>query len=109
MARKLKSTPFARFLLVMIILAPLAYIGASYYNGEDGLQNLKNLLGIGDKDKTETTISPETPGEGEAVLKLEDEVKYLERRVQELEKENDELRETIDARDAEIKALKGNQ
>lgn len=109
MARKLKSTPFARFLLVMIILAPLAYMGASYYNGEDGLQNLKNLLGIGDKDKTETTISPETKGEGAAVLKLEDEVKYLERRVQELEEENEELRATIKAQDTEIKALKGNQ
>lgn len=108
MARKLKTTPFARFLLVMVILAPLAYIGASYYNGQDGLQNLKNLLGIGDKEKQETIISTETKGEGEAVVKLEDEVKYLERRVQELEKENRDLLETIEAKDAEIKALKGN-
>ena len=106
MARKLKTTPFARFILVMVILAPLAYMGASYYNGEDGLQNLKNLLGIGDKEKTETIISTETKGAGEAVLKLEDEVKYLERKVQELEGENRELQEEIEAKDAEIKALK---
>lgn len=45
MARsKLKLTGFARFFFVMLILAPLAYIGASYANGEDGLQNMKDLF-----------------------------------------------------------------
>lgn len=51
--RKLRLTAFARFLIVMLFLAPLAYMGASYYNGEDGLQNLKDLLGIGKKAQTE--------------------------------------------------------
>ena len=93
MARKLKTTPFARFILVMIILAPLAYIGASYYNGEDGIQNFKNLIGLG--EKTETTVAPST-GEGDGVLDLENEVEYLKRRVEELEKENRELRDALD-------------
>jgi len=51
--RKLRLTAFARFFIVMLFLAPLAYIGASYYNGEDGLQNFKDLLGIDKQSQTE--------------------------------------------------------
>ena len=46
MSSKYKATGCARFFLVLIVLAPLAYLGASYYNGEDGIENVKNLLGI---------------------------------------------------------------
>lgn len=106
MARRLKTTPFARFLLVMIILAPLAYIGASYYNGEDGIQNFKNLIGLG--EKTETTITPDKTGQGDAVLKLEDEVKYLKRRVEDLEKENRQLEEKLEEKETELRALRQN-
>lgn len=106
MAKRLKTTPFARFILVMIILAPLAYIGASYYNGQDGLENFKSLLGIGEKNKVEQTISSEVEMEGGAVLKLEEDIKYLERRVEELEKENRELKESLEQKEAEIKTLK---
>ncbi len=109
MASKLKITPFARFFMIMIILAPLAYIGASYYNGEDGIENFKNLIGLGDKKKTETTttiIPSDTKGEGEAVLKLEDEVKYLERRIKELEQENRDLTNMLEEKEAEIESLK---
>ena len=42
--KKFKLTGFARFLLVMIILAPVAFIGASFYNGEDGIENLKQIF-----------------------------------------------------------------
>ena len=44
--RRLKLTAFSRFLIVMVFLVPLAYIGASYYNGEDGIQNIKELVGM---------------------------------------------------------------
>jgi hypothetical protein len=33
MAKKFKTTPFARFFLMIVILSPLAYVGAAYYNG----------------------------------------------------------------------------
>ncbi len=42
--RPYKTTGCFRFVFFMMILAPLAYIGASYYNGQDGLQNIKNLF-----------------------------------------------------------------
>ena len=44
---RLKTTPFFRFLVFLIIVGPATYIGASYINGEDGIQNIKNLVGIG--------------------------------------------------------------
>ncbi|MBK8563797.1 MAG: hypothetical protein IPN76_10765 [Saprospiraceae bacterium] len=39
-----RFTGFTRFFLVMLLVAPIAYIAASYYNGEDGIQKIKQLL-----------------------------------------------------------------
>lgn len=44
MKGKYQATGCAKFFLVLVILAPLAYIGASYYNGEDGLAKIKNVV-----------------------------------------------------------------
>lgn len=41
--RPYKTTGCFRFVIFILIFAPLAYLGASYYNGEDGLGNLKNM------------------------------------------------------------------
>ena len=62
---KLKMTGFARFFIAMLIIAPLSFLGASYYNGQDGIQNLKELLGLGgetthveSRESTPTTTKP---------------------------------------------------
>ena len=39
---RFKVTGFTRFILIMVILVPLAYVIASYYNGKDGIEELKN-------------------------------------------------------------------
>lgn len=44
MARKIRMTPFARFFIFLMIAAPLAFLGASYYRGEDGIAKIKSLL-----------------------------------------------------------------
>lgn len=44
MKKKYKITGFSRLLIFMIFFAPLAYIGASYYNGEDGIGKIKALF-----------------------------------------------------------------
>ena len=51
MARSYKTTGCFRFVLFIVILAPVAYLGASYYNGQDGVQNIKNFF-----SKAKTTI-----------------------------------------------------
>ena len=42
--RPYKTTGCFRFAIFLLIFAPLAYLGASYYNGEDGMGNLKKQL-----------------------------------------------------------------
>lgn len=87
MATRTKMTPFAKFFLMLIIVSPLAYIGASYYNGEDGLQNIKNFFSkesriesvsgnLQDKSKDELIQTIEN-------LKIK--IKELEQRIEQLE------------------------
>lgn len=109
-------TPFARLLLVLIILAPLAYIGASYLNGEDGIENLKNLLGFGDKEKQEQVEAPATgdPAADTAELPAQDseiqkEVDSLRERVQQLEEEKKQLELDLREKELEIRELKLQQ
>ena len=37
-------TGFARFFIFLIIATPIVYLIASYYNGQDGLENIKALF-----------------------------------------------------------------
>jgi hypothetical protein len=53
-----KVTGFTRFILIMIILVPLAYVIASYYNGKDGIEELKKLV-LG-KSTLTTTIKEDS-------------------------------------------------
>lgn len=58
-----KLTAFSRLLIFLVIFLPLAYIGASYYNGEDPIGNIKGWLGMNDAAPgtgTETTAPAPT-------------------------------------------------
>lgn len=92
MTKRLRLTGFARFLFVMVILVPSAYIGASYYNGEDGIANIKQLLGIESKDAH--SISRTLKKETKPVVS-NDEVNKLQQRIEELEQENRDLKVQI--------------
>mgnify|MGYP000406447454 CR=1 FL=1 len=50
---KTRITGFARLIIFLIIFIPLAYFGASYYNGEDPVAKLKNIFGGNDGARTE--------------------------------------------------------
>lgn len=54
---KTKLTGFSRLLLFMLFFVPIAYVGASYYNGEDPIANIKGMLGM------EETTAPATMNE----------------------------------------------
>ncbi|HHH50620.1 MAG TPA: hypothetical protein ENK52_06545 [Saprospiraceae bacterium] len=99
MATRTKVTGFTRLLLVLIIAAPLAYIGASYYNGEDGIQNIKELVGMGDKTE-ESVASPNETDDSRAVInRLKREIKKKDLLIK-------KLNESIDQKDQEIENLK---
>jgi len=57
--RKYKLTGFARFFIVMLFLAPIAYLAASYINGEDGVSNIREFFG-GEQTTSTTTTTENT-------------------------------------------------
>lgn len=106
MARRLQITGFARFLLLMVVLAPLAYIGASYYNGQDGIANFKKLIGIGEQK----TVVKDTAADEDVYSddKTTDKTgtRDLQKKVSALEEENESLRRQLDEKEQEIRQLK---
>jgi flagellar basal body-associated protein FliL len=44
MKRKYQSTGFARFLFMLLIATPVAYLCAAYYTGKDGIAEIKSIL-----------------------------------------------------------------
>ncbi|MFT4535733.1 MAG: hypothetical protein ACJA1A_001306 [Saprospiraceae bacterium] len=84
MKNKYKITGFARLLVFMIFFAPIAYIGASYYQGEDGIAKIKSLLNIGaDNDTIELRISKKK----EEIKNLEAQLEISQKDLKRLEKE----------------------
>lgn len=114
--RKPKLTGFARFFIVMLFLIPLAYLGAAYYNGQDGVQNIKNFLGIDqNKPKTErveVNRNPQTVTDNSTTSNVNGggsldsrRLDQLELRMNQLERENARLKEQIRQQELKIKGL----
>lgn len=89
---RLKTTPFARFLVAMLFIVPLAYMGASYYNGEDPIQMIKDKLGI---EANTAESQYEEANNADDTYDLRQEVDQLKERIRELENENTELKEKV--------------
>ncbi len=107
MARRLRLTGFARFLIVMLFLAPLAYIGASYYHGEDGIANIKRWLGFEKEPAEQVEAKQPEPGQPAATpgaAAPENTAPSTE--VDRLKRENDSLRRQLQAKEREIWELK---
>ena len=101
---KYKATGCARFFIVLIILAPLAYLGASWYLSEDGIGNIKSLLGIekGNSDSESGDIYSDTSSDLQNQLAKQDE------EIQQLKKENKQLKSRINELEAKVQELQGN-
>ena len=106
MARRARMTVFSRFLIMMLFVGPLAYLGASYYNGEDGLQNVINLFNKGKEKITETrtnrteetkatTTAKTDSKEAYEIRKLKEELEYKQKRLDELYRENEALQRKV--------------
>lgn len=115
--RPLRITGFTRFVIVMIFVVPLAYLGASYYNGQDGIQNIKDLLGIEQTQESNTTPAP-----GEKSVKqppiqelnkleaenrqLREELDFKNKKVDELYLENEQLKRKLESLEETMKEVK---
>ena len=94
----------------MLLVAPLAYIGATYYNGEDGLQKVKKLLNRGEEtvsaepNASVKAAEPVRINEGpsakaleEENFKLKEELEFKKKRNDELYRENEELKRKLES------------
>ncbi len=103
--RRLRVTGFTRFLLFMLIVIPAAYFGVSYYKGEDGIQNLKDLLNI-DSQKTEVPASTDATNSNLDCATLATENADLTKRLLEKSQQVTTLYKEIEDLKAEIASLK---
>ncbi len=94
---KYKTTGCAKFFLVVLILAPIAYIGASYLNGEDGLGKIKNLFA----SKTETEVIDATGSDAEQQAEIRDLTRELRIHKKEIARLEDELQACQEARNSQ--------
>ncbi len=94
MAQKYKMTGCAKFFIFLIIAVPLAYIGASYYNGSDPFAKIKEIeIFKTDKDnslKDDQTKNINAPVVNESTLKKElelknEEIEFLNKKIKKLE------------------------
>lgn len=98
-------TGCARFIIVLAILAPLAFLGASYYNGSDGIQSIKDLFSS-TKDRVKGSSKSSNMDD---VKDIQEELDYYKSRNDRLEKDIEQLEKELDAKDDEIKELKSEQ
>ena len=86
---KRRMTPFARFFIVMLIVVPLAYFGASWYNGDDPL-GLRERVGLEKPSSTPTTVKADD--ESASVESLELRIDQLEEQLKQCRQELQELK-----------------
>jgi hypothetical protein len=115
MAKKYKLTGCAKFFIFFIIAAPLAYIGASYYNGQDPIKKIKEYIPMtfssSDEDKSDKNIkgTPTKNSQGSVYqeMELKDlEIKTLNNDLEDCKKLGEKQKQLIETQKLEIKNLK---
>lgn len=110
MARaKTQMTGFARFLIFLFIAAPVIFFGVSYYKGEDPMQTLRDTfitespVAQSPQDTPNEVASPpsETAVNSE-LAKLRDDLALKDKRISDLYRENEELKEQLEQQEEEF-------
>jgi hypothetical protein len=83
MTNKYKITGFARLLILMLFFAPIAYIGVSYYQGEDGIEKIKSLF----EGENNDTVEMKIPKKKEEIKNLESQLEASQKDLKRLENE----------------------
>lgn len=100
---KLRLTGFARFFLAMLFIVPVAFMGASYFNGQDPLTTIKEAVGIEEKAvRTDVETPAPPPPPMEKAGQEAETVKELQDRLNEMYDENSVLKERIKELEAKI-------
>lgn len=81
MRKKYKLTGFSRLAIFLILFTPLAYIGASYYNGEDGIAKIRSLF----EPKETGSIQAQIDSKENEIKQLNLKIETLKRDIKRLE------------------------
>ena len=112
MRRKYKITGCARFFIFLLIFTPIVLVGVSYYNGNNPLEQVKELLSI---ESTERTAEKSAPTKNTSSVSnegiLKSTIESQKTTIEELRKEVRDLEQALKDRDREIDFLKqaGNE
>lgn len=92
MAKKYKLTGFARLLIFFVIVTPIVYLGVNYFKGEDPMASINKIELPSIKKKKTNSGNVSEDNIIKESLKLKDQrIKDLEKRIRELELQNDQL------------------
>ena len=104
-------TGCARFFIFLLIFTPAVLIGVSYFNGNNPLEQIKDLLGIekveqrSNNNQTDTTYKPSTSDvSNENILKST--IETQKSTINDLQEKVKSLESTLSERNKEIQYLK---
>lgn len=80
---KTKMTGFARLLIFLLFVLPIAFFGASYINGEDPIEKIKSFTGNGNDVATYQEGAPSNTTDATTNAN----VNQLEKRILQLERD----------------------
>lgn len=112
MRRKYKMTGCARFFIFLLIFTPLVLIGVSYYNGNNPLEQAKELLNIESSERpVEKRMESGNTSSVSNENILKSTIETQRTTIEELREEVSDLKQALKDRDREINILKqaGNE
>ena len=80
----------------MLFFLPVAYIGFSYYQGEDGLQKAKEVVTNLSEKKVFDNSATKDVNSKQDKIDLDDQIQILRTRIEQLEKENADLKKALE-------------
>lgn len=108
MARRVRLTVFSRFLLVMLIVVPVAYFTASYINDQNGIEEIKTYF---DNNSTTETANDNKRSQTERKQPQDPQaqIRALQIKIKALEGENKQLKTEVTRLKTEIANLKSGR
>jgi peptidoglycan hydrolase CwlO-like protein len=98
-----KLTGFAKFMIVLIFAAPIAYFIASYVNDQDPLNDIKNWDIFQKSEVKKESKKATAPSDERSAIK---ELELKDLQIKQLKEKTDKLEELIEVQKREIANLK---
>ena len=99
---KKRITPFTKLLLFLLVSTPLIYLGISYATGQDGIGNIKSMVGFNKKtDKDTKSYIPDNSISNEERDQIYQQIEDMKRQLR-------EKNQKIAKLEAKIKALESS-